>query len=52
MQGAVIVIILCIVCFLVGLGLGTFYSKKIRREIWEKLEVVDKKIDAIQKKVR
>ena len=48
----VVVAILCIVCFLVGLGLGTAYSKKIRREIWEKLEIVDKKIDEIQKRVR
>jgi len=52
MQGVVVAIILCVICFLTGLGIGTFYSKKIRREIWEKLEVVDKKIDDIQKKIR
>jgi len=52
MQGVVIIIVLCIICFLAGVGVGITYSKKIRREIWEKLEIVDKKINDIQKKIR
>ena len=52
MQGIIIIIVLCIVCFLAGVGIGVAYSKKIRREIWEQLERIDKKIDEVQKKVR
>ena len=48
----ILIIILCIICFLIGLGIGTAYSKKIKKEIWEKLEIVDKKIDEVQKKLR
>lgn len=43
---------ICAMCFLSGLIIGVCYAKKIKREVWEKLEVVDKKIDEIQKKVR
>jgi len=52
MQGVVVAIVLCIICFLAGVGVGITYSKRIRREIWEQLEKIDKKIDEVQKKVR
>ena len=52
MQGVVITVILCVICFLAGAGVGIAYSKKIRREIWEQLEKIDKKIDEVQKKVK
>jgi len=51
-MNAVIVILLCLICFLTGLTAGVFTARKIKRELWEALEVINVKIDNIQKRLK
>ena len=52
MQEFLIIILVCAVAFLVGLGLGVIYAKKIREEVLEKLEIVEGKVDYLKEKVK
>ncbi len=45
-------VIVAVVCLVVGYGLGIYSSKKVKDEIWDALETLNKKIDDVQKKLK
>ena len=46
------VILVCVIAFLVGFGLGVVYAKKVKEEVLEKLEIVEGKVDYLKEKVK
>jgi len=52
MQEFLIIVLVCAVAFLVGFGLGVVYAKKVKKEVLEKLEIVEGKVDYLKEKVK